>query len=252
MFLASLEPTRPGRERRARAPTTRSGPGVLGRILKLLLKRRQVIVSGVQYRLMLTNFLSLVAIVLIFVPAIFVPQLVAPPDPAQLQPPAQEAARQLPYAQLWIAVPVIFLLCLAHSLVVSHRVAGPLHRLCRIVRLLADGDLTPAVRIRRGDYLWDEARALDEMIGKLSHRVGAIRDTYDEAAATLPRLVEAVGSHDRRDSVVLAGKLAAQLDFLGREIAAFKLPPRQAAPAAPGIAPVPREIRDAPTSTAQR
>jgi hypothetical protein len=215
---------------------------VVSRFLKPLLKRRQLIVSGVQYRLMVGNFLYLVAVVLIFVATIFVPLLSSTGG--------KEAAQQMLalHGQLWIGVPVILLLCLAHSLVVSHRIAGPLYRLSQILRALAGGDLTPSVRIRRGDYLWDEARVLDEMVGALARKVGAIRETYHEAQATLPRLVEAISRHDREDSVVLTGKLTAQLDFLGREIAAFKLPPRQGEPSRAPIAAVPHEVRDAPTS----
>ena len=223
--------------------------GFLGKIFK----RRQMIVSALQCRLLVGNFVYLIALFLILAPAFLLPLILAVENPALSGVEREEAASRILTLQalVWIGAPLVLALCLAHSLIVSHRIAGPLFRLNRMFKSLGDGDLSMSVRIRRKDYLWDEARSLDEMVGGLARKVQTAKESCQEASTTLPDLIDAVGRGDRHDSVVLAGRLGAQLEFLGRQLGEFKLPETDAVDTDPVVLALQEEMRDsAPVASA--
>lgn len=80
---------------------------------------------------------------------------------------------------------IIGLATIAVTLLVSHKIAGPLYRLKKVVRLLGEGDFSNDFRIRRKDQLQDLASAFNDMIVKLRERLKAlekdIRDIKDKS-----------------------------------------------------------------------
>jgi methyl-accepting chemotaxis protein len=128
-------------------------------------------------------------------------------------------------------------LCLFHSVLVSHRVAGPLFRFKRILADVARGDLSMNIRVRRHDYLRDEAASMDEMVRAMRERVRAIEEAHRRANATLPELLSAIRQGGSADVAVLAARLGAELHLLGAQVHEFRLPGRRGTPAAPAPAP---------------
>lgn len=57
----------------------------------------------------------------------------------------------------------------------SHRIAGPLVRYKRNLRLLASGKLPPPLRTRDGDYLQEEVACLNAAVVGVAARIDAIR-----------------------------------------------------------------------------
>jgi methyl-accepting chemotaxis protein len=186
---------------------------------------RRYFVNSFQYRLMLGNLLYLSTAVLVFLAAVFGPVILTMGDTTLLPEQRESASLQLIvlYERLWFALPVLLGLCVLHSGLLSHRIAGPLHRFKRILQEMGNGDLTMRVRIRKSDYLHDEAQILDAMIERLRGRIAEIDQCYRDAARTLPRLMGAMEQGSPREAAVLAGELASRLDEVGRRIAGFQV-----------------------------
>jgi methyl-accepting chemotaxis protein len=184
---------------------------------------RRIIVNTFQYRLLAGNLLYLSSVVLVFFIVLFAPVVAILADGSV--PPAQRevAAHQflVLHERVWFALPALITLCIFHSIVVSHRIAGPLHRFKQILSRLAGGDLSMNVTVRQHDYLRQEAEVMAETVSRLNERVRAIREGHRQASATLPLLMHAVGRGENEDSAVLAGKLGTQLDALGQQIRQF-------------------------------
>jgi len=89
-----------------------------------------------------------------------------------------------------VLVPLVFVL-FAHSIVVSHRIAGPLYRMTTVLRALAAGDLTQRFRIRPRDYLQVEATELQGAIQELHGRLLAIRGDAQAMRAAVDRMAPA-------------------------------------------------------------
>jgi methyl-accepting chemotaxis protein len=188
--------------------------------------KRRILVNNFQYRLLVGNFLYLASVVIAFVVVLFAPVVAILADDTVTLAQREVAAHQLlvMHERVWFAIPVVIALCILHAALVSHRIAGPLVRFKRILSDLAAGDLSVKVNIRRHDYLGPEAEVMAEMVAGLRERVGAIRDAYEQAGTTVPQLMHAVGRGANQDAAVLAGKLATQMDVLGREVRQFRTP----------------------------
>jgi methyl-accepting chemotaxis protein len=189
-------------------------------------KRRTLIVSGLQYRLTAVSFLYLLVIVLTIAVTVGGPLVGQVDDESRTFAERANAARNLlgVYAATWIALPIAVLLCLAHAVLVSHRIAGPLYRFKQSFRELAGGNLGLVVRIRRADYLAPETDAINRMIEELADKVQHIRTRHAATSRTLPELARALERNDVREAAVLCGKLGTELDALGRAIHVFRVP----------------------------
>lgn len=65
------------------------------------------------------------------------------------------------------------LVSLATGLTLSHRVAGPLHRIGTVAGLFAQGQLRERVRLRRSDYLHEFAEKLNAAFDEVERRTRA-------------------------------------------------------------------------------
>lgn len=186
--------------------------------------KRRILVNNFQYRLILGNFLYLASVVLAFVVVLFAPVVATLLDNSVSLSQREVAAHQLlvMHERVWFAIPVLIALCILHSVLVSHRIAGPLHRFKQIFAKLAKGDLSMDINVRRHDYLREEAEIMTGMVREMGNRVRAIREDHRQASMTLPRLMDAVGRGAHEDAAVLAGKLGTQMDALGQQIRQFR------------------------------
>lgn len=203
--------------------------------------KRRVLVTGFQYRLLVGNFLYLASVVLAFLVVLFAPIMVVLADGSVPLPDREVAAHQMlvMHERVLFALPVLIALCIVHSILVSHRIAGPLHRFKQVFAGLAEGDLSVTVGVRRHDYLRPEAEMMAEMVSGIRDRVEAIRDAHRQASQTLPGVMEAVGRGAVEEASVLAGKLGTELDALGDRIRQFNVPG--------GDVPVAADARRAPS-----
>jgi len=189
--------------------------------------KRRILVNSFQHRLLVGNMLYLASVVLAFGVVLFGPVVALLMDDSVALARREIAARQLIVMQerVWFAIPVLIALCILHAAVVSHRIAGPLHRFKQIFADLAKGDLTMKVNLRKHDYLRQEAEIMAGMVDDLRERVESIQQGYRQASATLPHLMEAVGRGAHEDAAVLAGKLGTQMDALGEQARHFRVSP---------------------------
>lgn len=98
----------------------------------------------------------------------------------------------------------------------SHRIAGPLVRYKRNLRLLADGRLPPPLRTRDGDYLQEEVACLNAAVAGVGARVEAIR----RAQLALRHEVFALTANAPQSPQLAA--LCAASQELERQVAAFQ------------------------------
>jgi methyl-accepting chemotaxis protein len=76
--------------------------------------------------------------------------------------------------RFWPAIPIVLILLGAHSILVSHRVAGPLHRFRQVFQAIGEGNLTGVVRLRKNDYLKEDAELISRMMNSLGSRIREI------------------------------------------------------------------------------
>jgi methyl-accepting chemotaxis protein len=83
------------------------------------------------------------------------------------------------FTQLIVGV-VVFIVIGYVTLYFSHRIAGPLYRLEKIMDQVGDGDLTVKVVFRKKDALLHLKTSMQYMIDNLQFRISHLRDSLEE------------------------------------------------------------------------
>ena len=120
------------------------------------------------------------------------------------------------HERFWLVAGICLVLVALGALRLSHRIAGPLVRYKRNLRLLAQGRLPPPLRTRRRDYLKEEVACLNEAVDGVRERLTAIR----AAQGALRRELERYRAGQARAALDFAPVAAAERD-LERCLAAF-------------------------------
>ena len=139
-------------------------------------KRRRILIDELQYHLLAVNLLYVGVFLLLFVGLLF-----GPPTGALLagnvSPETREDAARLFLAldeRVWVPLMLLFLGLTAHSVLVSHRIAGPLYQFRRLFGELRDGRVRVRATLRKRDYLRKEATAFNEMVVSIEARTAAL------------------------------------------------------------------------------
>ncbi len=141
-------------------------------------KRRRILIDAFQYRLLMANLVYFGTIVLVFTIVLFLP--------LAFQFRAVKAEEL--HARLWPALFIALVLLAFHSVLLSHRIAGPLYRFRSVLRTVAEGDLSVRVRIRPTDYLTREADLLNAAIGSLRQKISGIEEQSTALRAAFSEL----------------------------------------------------------------
>lgn len=120
------------------------------------------------------------------------------------------------HERFWLVAAICLVLVTIGALRLSHRIAGPLVRYKRNLRLLAEGRLPPPLRTRRRDYLKEEVSCLNAAVDGVRLRVEAIR----KAQAVLRRQLQSVADRLPQAAAELGGITDAQRE-LERAVQAF-------------------------------
>lgn len=144
----------------------------------IFFKRRRLLVDRFQYRLIGISMIHFGLVLAVFLLAMLLPLMLKLDDPSTTYLERQRAADVILFfnEQLWLPLAAMFLLLTVHSLLVSHRIAGPLYRFRTVFKAVAEGDLSMRATIRKHDYLHAHARALNEMIEALEVRFKGLGD----------------------------------------------------------------------------
>jgi methyl-accepting chemotaxis protein len=203
--------------------------------------RRRYIVDNLQYRLLLTSLLYVLAVVLVFAGALFLPLMLTLSQTASSAPGVGDAAREFLalHNRVWPPVLALIAMLVIHNVVFSHRIAGPLYRIRAELRKIGDGNLFVHVKLRKNDYLDKEASSVNEMVDSLRSKIRSIETNQKKASAVLVELQRAImrGSADEMSGQI--DELGTILEHLRDSVDQFQVPRDKArAPeAAPEAAP---------------
>jgi methyl-accepting chemotaxis protein len=143
-------------------------------------RRNYYIEKKFQTKYLLLTLLLLLTYTSIFVIILFAPYILTLYFDNPLAEKA-EASRVLLilHRKVWPAIGVVILLFGALSIFISHKIAGPLHRLKKSLSLITEGNLDVKVKLRKGDDLKDLAEHVNILVEELRTVVNAFRIDYD-------------------------------------------------------------------------
>jgi len=116
------------------------------------------------------------------------------------------------HERFWMIAACCLVIVVVGAVRFSHRVAGPLVRYKRNLRLLADGKMPPPLRTRSADFLKEEVVVLNRAVAGVAARIEAIRRAQldvrrrvaalEERQEATPELRRLVDSCEQLDSAV--------------------------------------------------
>ena len=133
----------------------------------------------------------------------------------------------LPGLLLMCAVTVI--LALAANLFFTHRIVGPVYRMCKVLRDVGQGDLGQSVKFRDHDSLTELAHAANRMLDALSSQLGRLRSGIADVHEELKSLN---GGASTAVDLEKIGRIREQVGRLQEELDSVRLqgdPPRHEA-----------------------
>lgn len=101
------------------------------------------------------------------------------------------------HARVWPVLLTLICLIGMHSFRVFHRFVGPLYRFQKAFEQVEEGDLSLRVKLREKDFLHEEERILNGMIGRIDERIGAAKEAGLRALDSLNELGKIPGDADR-------------------------------------------------------
>jgi methyl-accepting chemotaxis protein len=187
-------------------------------------KRRHILIESYQYRLLVINLLYFCIILLIFAAALFLPLILKLRSGGASVLEQGELAGQFLalHSRVWPAMLVVFVLLALHSIVVSHRIAGPLYRFRKVFGAVAGGDLSVRANLRKGDYLGKESESLNEMIASLRAKVESIRGHHGEMQTVLTALGQSIDRGSIEDTHRLLEELHVRMEELKASTGQFR------------------------------
>ncbi|MBM3974802.1 MAG: hypothetical protein FJ301_11945 [Planctomycetes bacterium] len=181
-------------------------------------RRRFLVDRGLQFRLCALGLLHGVVVLLAIVLGILAP-VVLELSAAQPHRFEEQAVVMLYLHERmpWVVGFCVAIL-VAMALSQSHRIAGPLVRLKRNLRFVADGKLPPPLRTRSGDLMQEEVACLNAAVDGVARRIDAIQAAHDAVRAALDDLLAASVERENRRLATLS----AALRGLDGAVAAFQ------------------------------
>jgi methyl-accepting chemotaxis protein len=205
----------------------------MNRASKWKIQYGRVLVDKFQLHLVVMAMFHFALVVLVFASALFIP-IIFKLNSGDLESPAVQAAAHeflVLHNKLWMPLLGAFILLVLHNIVVSHRIAGPLYRLRRILKAIGDGDLSTPIRIRKNDYLHKDAEAVCQMVESLRTKVALLDTRFadtNEAWRNLRNSLDGGVSEETARTIVAMNE---HLDACGSSLAAFKTTKEAAPPA---------------------
>jgi hypothetical protein len=178
-----------------------------------LFRRRKILVDPFQKRLLLVYLIHFSAVLFITLGAIFLTLMVRLERTSLSFEQEQEVARIFATLnqQLWPVFWVIFSLLVVHSLIVSHRVAGPMIKLRETLRRIGDGDFSGSLTLRRSDYLRRESDVINATLETLRKRFAEVLDEQTALEGVVREMGNAIEGGSigeiRRMHAVLGGRV---------------------------------------------
>jgi len=107
-------------------------------------------------------------IVIVFAPSMFL--LATGSDIEELDPAAREFL--ILHHRVWPAVLFLFGGIFVYTLLLSHRIAGPIHRINNILGKMLEGEFPEKITFRRGDFLQSTGGLLEQLSRKMAQAAG--------------------------------------------------------------------------------
>lgn len=170
-------------------------------------RRKFLINKDLQFGLLFASLFYVFLFIAVIGSALFIPLFMELERAHGSSLKVQQAAKILLYlhANFWPVVPLSLVLIAMLSIRISHRVAGPLYRITRVLDALKGGNLSKAIHSRKGDHLDAEIEITNQMLESLRVKVAEIQKAQEDLNDVIVAFSDVIG-HASGEEVALRMK----------------------------------------------
>ena len=122
------------------------------------------------------------------------------------------------------AILMVLILFMGHTIIITHRICGPLVNFTHAFDRLAQGDLTRKVYIRKGDYLKSECSRINLMIDGISGIINRLFTNHNQLLVTLQSLSEQTSDIQTKEKLESSLKIIRQdVEYASDTLSKFKV-----------------------------
>lgn len=193
--------------------------------MRFFRRRKYIVNRELQIALLRNSFLYVLLFVAVIGVVFFVPMMAEWTD---VDSPSARTARvnsQILYLHtyFWPAVILAMILIFLHSVRASHKVAGPLYRFKVVLEALREGEISPPIRIRKGDYLHPEAELINQVLETLRQNLEGLQRAQAQLNQALSEYRRELGQNLTTEEEKRVRDLAEKADQLSDRLKHFKL-----------------------------
>jgi len=145
-------------------------------------RRRYLIDKRLQTKFILLTMFVLLLYTLLFALILFVPYMLKLSSAVPLGEQTRAARAILTlHTTVWPALGIVVVVMGLLSIFISHKIAGPVYRLEKILAQTLDGDLNVTVRLRKNDELQGLAEGLEKLIADQRQLVDILQVEHDRS-----------------------------------------------------------------------
>ncbi len=156
-------------------------------------RKRYFIDKQLQTKYIILTIMMLILYTLLFVVILLFPYIVALSFDYPLAE-QTEAAKTLLilHGSIWPALGVVILIMSAVSILITHKIAGPVYRFKQTLAQIANGNLDVSIKLREKDDLKDLAEDLNMVISELRGAVKNLRGDYETMSSCINDLEDQI------------------------------------------------------------
>ncbi len=197
--------------------------------MSFLRRRRFLINRPLQFRLLWNSLFHVFLFVAVTAVSLFLPSMI------ELRSVGVEdysektvlAANQILYLHdyFWPAVLLVMVVIFLSSIRASHKIAGPLFRFNQTFEAIGKGELPSSIRLRKGDYLVEEAEVINRMLEGLRENVRAIQEAQAVLREAISRCEQAAKQASPAEMQDRVKDLVEKADELEKRLGTFNVAP---------------------------
>lgn len=202
--------------------------------MQQLRRRRYIINKTFQFRVIAISVGYCVLGLAIMGALLFTPLILEVRETAPYSYIAADAATVALYlhGRFWPAFAICILAVVLHATLISHRIAGPLYRLQRVLSTVRDGILPGRFSVRKKDFFKDQIDTANQMVHALRSRVGEIQRANEALQLSIGEAKTAVAANPSTDLQRLIQNVEAHSHRLNDAVAGFRIEDAEGIPEA--------------------
>ena len=196
--------------------------------MEFILRRRNFLVNkGLQFSLLRITVGYVAFFLLVLSASLFVPLMASlSAEGAHISKKTLESANNLIFLHnnFWLPSLLCLITISIHSIRTSHRIAGPVYRLNKVIDSIKQGILpAPLHRLRKGDYLTEEFSNISGMLDNLRLKLGDIQTAHEDLDKTISQRSKLSGTASPDEIMKAINDIRAKSGQLGEKIGYFSI-----------------------------